>query len=81
MDFGPCQEPCACTAGRSKHLTDNAADLNKTDLASLKAALTAAKTDIDAYLKTFGLHRPLLNHPESPENWHVESTDDSSSEE
>lgn len=78
--FSPCKEPCACTAGRSKHLTDNAADLNKTDLASLKTALGKANTDIDAYLKTFGLHRPLLNHATSPEDWHIESTDDSSTE-
>jgi hypothetical protein len=78
--FAPCKEPCACNAGRSKHLTDSAADLNKTDLASLKTALDKAKTTIDAYLKTFGLHRPLLNHAESPEDWHVESTDDTTEE-
>ncbi|HUQ91765.1 MAG TPA: hypothetical protein VM120_08790 [Bryobacteraceae bacterium] len=72
----PCGEPCKCGAGRSKHLEDAAADLNSTDLASLVTKLTAAKAgDIDAYLKKFGLHRPLVNHPESPEEWHVEATD------
>ena len=25
-------------------------------------------------LKKFGLHRPLLNHPQSPEPWHIEAT-------
>jgi hypothetical protein len=28
---------------------------------------------IDDYLKTFGLHRPLLNHATSPEAWHIEA--------
>ncbi len=72
----PCGEPCKCGAGRSKHLEEGAADLNSTDLATLSTKLAAAKAgDIDAYLKKFGLHRPLVNHPESPEEWHVEATD------
>jgi hypothetical protein len=70
----PCGEPCKCGAGRSKHLDDEAADLNSADLGILTSKLTDAKAgDIDAYLKTFGLHRPLVNHPESPEKWHVEA--------
>lgn len=70
----PCGEPCRCGAGRSKHLSEEAADLNSTDLVSLEAKLVQAKAgDIDGYLKKFGLHRPLVNHPESPEKWHVEA--------
>ncbi len=72
----PCGEPCKCGAGRSKHLEEAAADLNSEDLGSLTTKLTAAKADdIDAYLGKFGLHRPLVNHPESPEEWHVEAKD------
>ncbi|AHG89571.1 hypothetical protein J421_2034 [Gemmatirosa kalamazoonensis] len=74
--MSPCGEPCKCGAGRSKHLEEAAADLNSSDLTTLTAKLTAAKAgDIDAYLAKFGLHRPLVNHPESPEEWHVEATD------
>lgn len=70
----PCGEPCKCGAGRSKHLADEAADLNSIDLGLLKGKLTAAKAgDLDTYLKRFGLCRPLLNHPTSPEAWHVEA--------
>jgi len=73
----PCGEPCKCNAGRSKHLSDQAADLNSADLASLVSKLSAAKAGtIDDYLKKFGLHRPLVNHPESPEEWHVEAIGD-----
>jgi hypothetical protein len=70
----PCGEPCGCGAGRSKHLEDLAADLNSNDLDVLTGKLTAAKAgDIDSYLKKFGLNRPLVNHPTSPEKWHVEA--------
>ena len=70
----PCGEPCKCGAGRSKHLDGVAADLNSRHLASLTTKLTAKKAGtLDDYLKKFGLHRPLLNHPSSPEKWHVES--------
>ena len=70
----PCGEPCKCGAGRSKHLDEEAADLNSSDLGTLTTKLTQAKAgDIDSYLKMFGLHRPLINHPESPEQWHVEA--------
>ena len=72
----PCGEPCGCGAGRSKHLDDLAADLDSTDLELVEKKLTAAKAGtLDDYLKKFGLNRPLLNHPESPEKWHVEATD------
>lgn len=77
--FAPCQEPCACTAGRSKHLTENAADLK--NFPALKTELDKAKAgSIDDYLKKFGLHRPLVNHPESPEEWHVEAIGSASEE-
>lgn len=70
----PCGEPCKCTAGRSNHLDGVAADFNTTDLATLTQKLAAAKAGtIDDYFKKFGLHRPLLNHPTSPEAWHIES--------
>lgn len=70
----PCGEPCKCGAGRSKHLDGVAADLNSTNLSSLATKLTTAKAgSLDDYLKKFGLHRPLLNHPSSPEKWHVEA--------
>jgi hypothetical protein len=72
----PCGEPCRCGAGRSKHLEDAAVDLNGDDLTSLTGKLASAKAgSLDDYLKKFGLHRPLVNHPDSPEEWHVESTD------
>jgi hypothetical protein len=72
----PCCQPCKCGAGRSKHLEDAAADLNSADLGILVGKLKSANAgDIDSYLKRFGLHRPLLNHPESPEEWHVEATE------
>ena len=71
----PCGEPCRCGAGRSKHLEDLAADLNSSDLDLLTSKLSAAKAgDIDTYLGQFGLNRPLVNHPTSPEKWHVEAT-------
>jgi hypothetical protein len=71
----PCGEPCKCTAGRSKHLDGVAADFNTADMGTLKVKLTAAKAGtIDDYLKKFGLLRPLLNHPTSPEAWHIEAT-------
>jgi hypothetical protein len=70
-----CGEPCRCGAGRSKHLDGLAADLDTNDLTTLSAKLAAKKAGtLDDYLKSFGLHRPLLNHPTSPEKWHVEAT-------
>jgi hypothetical protein len=70
----PCDGPCGCAGGRSKQLEDLAADLNNSDLDTLTGKLTAAKApDIDAYLTTFGLNRPLANQPTSPENWHGEA--------
>jgi hypothetical protein len=75
----PCGEPCRCGVGRSQHLQDSAADLKSTALVELEQALTKldkeAATDIDSYLKKFGLYRPLVNHPTSPEKWHVEAID------
>lgn len=72
----PCAEPCGCGAGRSKHLEDSAADLNSSDLQALDTKVQTSKAgDIDEYLKKFGLHRPLVDHPSSPEKWHVESVD------
>jgi len=70
----PCGEPCKCAAGRSKHLDGIASDLNSQDLQSLSNKLLAKKAgSLDDYMKKFGLHRPLLNHPTSPEKWHVEA--------
>jgi hypothetical protein len=70
----PCGEPCKCKAGRSKHLDGVAADLNSGQLTTLSGKLTKAKAaSLDEYLKRFGLHRPLLNHPKSPEKWHIEA--------
>ncbi len=70
----PCEEPCKCGAGRSKHLSSEAADLNSASLTTLTTKLRIAKAgSLDDYLKKFGLHRPLLNHPSSAEKWHVES--------
>lgn len=69
----PCGEPCKCGAGRSKHLDGVAADLNTGDLDLLVAKLVTNKAgSLDDYLKKYGLHRPLLNHPSSPEKWHIE---------
>ena len=74
--YSPCGEPCKCGAGRSKHLTEEAADLNSTDIGTLNTKLAGAKAgDIDSYLAKYGLNRPLKDHPESPEEWHVEATD------
>lgn len=70
----PCAEPCKCGAGRSKHLEGVAADLNSVHLASLTTKLTAKKAgSLDDYLKKFDLHRPLLTHSTSPEEWHIEA--------
>jgi hypothetical protein len=70
----PCGEPCKCGAGRSKHLDGVAADLNSGHLTQLSAKLLTNKAgSLDDYFKKFGLHRPLLNHPSSPEKWHVEA--------
>ena len=70
----PCGEPCRCTAGRSKHLDGVAADFNTADMGVLSQKLGTAKAGtIDDYLKKFGLNRPLLNHPTSPEAWHIEA--------
>jgi hypothetical protein len=70
----PCGEPCRCTAGRSNHLEGAAADFDTSDMGTLTQKLTTAKAGtIDDYLKKFGLHRPLLNHPTSPEAWHIEA--------
>ncbi|MDR4515939.1 MAG: hypothetical protein MRK00_00855 [Nitrosomonas sp.] len=72
--LAPCGEPCKCGAGRSKHLDGVAADLNSGHLDRLTLKLTAKKAGtLDEYLKKFGLHRPLLNHPSSPEKWHIEA--------
>lgn len=70
----PCGEPCRCGASRSKHLDGVAADLDSNDLDVLATKLAAKKAgSLDDYLKKFGLHRPLLNHPTSPEKWHIEA--------
>jgi len=70
----PCGQPCKCGTGRSKHLDGVAADLNSSHLTTLTSKLTAAKAGtLDKYLAVYGLHRPLLNHPTSPEKWHVEA--------
>lgn len=69
----PCGEPCKCGAGRSKHLANLAADLNRPNLKALTLKLKGAGAGtLDEYLKQFGLHRPLLKHV-NPEDWHVES--------
>jgi len=71
----PCGEPCKCGAGRSKHLEGVAVEMNTADIGSLTQKLTTTKAEtLDKYLKKFGLHRPLVNHPESPEPWHIEAT-------
>lgn len=70
----PCGEPCRCGAKLSNHLNNMAADLNSAHLTQLATKLTEAKAgSLDDYLKKYGLHRPLLNHPSSPEKWHVEA--------
>lgn len=72
--LAPCGEPCRCGAARSKHLDGVAADLNTNDLAMLAAKLASKKAgSVDSYLKQYGLQRPLLNHPTSPESWHIEA--------
>jgi hypothetical protein len=78
--LNPCAEPCGCGAGRSNHLSDLAADLGLVELQNTLAKLPAdKKTTLDDYLKGFGLHRPLKDHPESPEEWHVESISNTAS--
>jgi len=71
--LAPCGEPCRCGAGRSKHLSGMAADLDTVALHLLGDKLRPKGVTLDAYLLSFGLHRPLLNHPTSPEAWHVEA--------
>lgn len=70
----PCGEPCGCKTGASKHLSGLAADLNRAALGNLTAKLKADKAGtLDALMAKFGLHRPLLHHPTSPEDWHIEA--------
>ena len=78
--LNPCGQPCKCGATISKHLSGVAADLNTSHLNTLTTKLKAIKVTtevkaltLDEYLKTFGLHRPLLNHAKSKEPWHVEA--------
>ncbi len=72
--LSPCKSPCACTAGRSRHVSGVAEDFNSADLESLTARLSAAQSGtLDEYLELFGLDRPLKDHATSPEKWHVES--------
>jgi hypothetical protein len=75
--LSPCGEPCKCGAGRSNHLSEQAADLNSAALTQLSETLAKLdkdkKVDLDTYLSRFGLYRPLVNHPTSPEKWHVEA--------
>jgi hypothetical protein len=69
----PCGEPCNCSAGRSKHIDGNAADLKTSVLPVLTGALKKANAgSLDEYLAKFGLHRPpqIKNEP-----WHIESLD------
>lgn len=71
----PCGEPCRCSVGQTRHLSGQAADLKSQDLNALSAKLTTAKAGtLDQYMKTFGLHRPLLHSKTSPEPWHIEAT-------
>jgi len=70
----PCKSPCACTVGRSKHVSGVAEDWNVKDLNSLIAKLKAAKAvSLDEYLKAFGLHRPLKDLGKRSEAWHIEA--------
>jgi hypothetical protein len=65
-----CAEPCKCGGSRSKHIAGAASDLGKTQLDQLKQKLQQAGAgSLDAYLKRFGLHRPMKSEP-----WHVEAT-------
>lgn len=73
----PCGEPCKCRAGRSRHLSGEASDLNSADLNLVVQALSKAKGQkLDAYLKDFGLYRNLLK-AKKPETWHVVALADS----
>jgi hypothetical protein len=71
-----CGEPCGCGAGRSRHVEGLAVDLNRLD--QLERALAARSAGpLDAYMKKFGLHRPLKDLPaDKRELWHVEATKD-----
>ena len=53
-----------------------AAELNSSALHTLTGKLTAAKAPVIGVLKTFGLNRLFVNHPTSPEKWHVGATSD-----
>lgn len=70
----PCGEPCRCSTGTSKHLDGLAADLKMADLNLLSNKLKTNKAgSLDDLLYKFGLHRPMLHHKTSPEEWHVEA--------
>ncbi|MFN2565464.1 MAG: hypothetical protein ABR499_10695 [Gemmatimonadaceae bacterium] len=72
--ISPCGEPCRCKVGKTRHLSGQAAGLNSRDLLTLSTTLARAKAGtVDQYLAKFGLHRPLVKHPTSPEEWHVEA--------
>jgi hypothetical protein len=63
-----CGEPCRCGGNKSRHLSGEAADLNKADLAKLTEQLQKKNAGtLNGYLAQFGLHRPM-----SSETHHVE---------
>jgi hypothetical protein len=69
-----CGEPCGCPVGISKHVRGIAADLNRDGIHILERKLRHDKAgSVDELLAFYGLHRPLLHHANSPEEWHIEA--------
>ena len=67
-----CGEPCCCGQHISKHISGQAADLDRASIHALERKLPTGKT-VEDLLSEFGLCRPLLLNPDSPEEWHVEA--------
>lgn len=71
--YDGCAPPCKCGGHRSNHISGQASDLGQAELAKLGEKLKKKGTTLDAYLKSFGLHRPMASEP-----WHVEASNDKS---
>ncbi len=65
-----CGVPCKCGGNPSRHTAGLASDVDRQALKQLEKKLEQAGAGtLDAYLKTFGLKRPMPSEP-----WHIEAT-------
>ena len=73
--YNGCGEPCKCGGHASKHTAGMACDINRQDLEALERVLRQKNAGtVDAYLREFGLHRPMMLGQKNDEPWHIEAT-------